>query len=298
MKMLTIFTPTYNRAYCLKNCYESLLYQTRNDFVWLVIDDGSTDNTRELVNSWIIENKIEIRYHWQENQGMHGAHNTAYELITTELNVCIDSDDHMPEQAVEKIVDFWKEYGNEKISGIVGLDSYNDNEIIGTKLPSNLTTSTLFDLYYKHKVIGDKKLVYRTELTRKYPYPIFQNERYVGLAYKYYMLDKQYELLLLNEVLCTVEYLSDGSSLNMFHQYRNNPRGFVFYRKELMQLPFAKKSFKFRQAIHYVSSSIMINNWGFLKEAPLKSLTFLAIPFGLILYFYIQQKQGLLKLKS
>lgn len=298
MKMLTIFTPTYNRAYCLKNCYESLLCQTSNDFVWLIIDDGSTDNTREIVNSWIKENKIEIRYYWQENQGMHGAHNTAYEFIDTELNVCIDSDDHMPNHAVEKIVSFWKEFGNDKVSGMIGLDSYNDDKIIGTKLPSNLTTSTLFDLYYKHDVTGDKKLVYRSDLTRKYPYPIFQNERYVGLAYKYYMLDKEYELLLFNEILCCVEYLPDGSSLNMFNQYRKNPRGFAFYRKELMQLPFARRSFKFRQAIHYVSSSIMIKNWWFLIESPLKSLTFLAIPFGLLLYCYIQQKQGLLKLKS
>ena len=81
-----------------------LIRQTCKDFIWLIIDDGSTDNTKELVDSWIKENKIEIRYHWQENQGMHGAHNTAYELIDTELNVCIDSDDYMPDDAVEKII--------------------------------------------------------------------------------------------------------------------------------------------------------------------------------------------------
>jgi glycosyltransferase involved in cell wall biosynthesis len=290
MKLLTVFTPTYNRAYCLNACYQSLLRQTCKDFVWLIIDDGSTDNTRELVNSWIEENKIEIKYHWQKNQGMHGAHNTAYELIETELNVCIDSDDYMPLKAIEKITDFWKMYGSNKVSGIVGLDSYTDQTIIGTKLPENLQSSTLFDLYSKHGVTGDKKLVYRTELTKQYPYPLFENEKYVGLAYKYYMLDKQYELLLLNEVLCCVEYLPDGSSLNMFNQYRKNPRGFAFYRKELMKLPFTSLRFKFRQGIHYVSSSLMIRNWKFLSEAPVKGLTFLAIPFGVLLYFYIATK--------
>lgn len=298
MKMLTIFTPTYNRAYCLNNCYQSLLSQTSKNFVWLIIDDGSTDHTGELVNSWMKEKKIEIQYHWQENQGMHGAHNTAYELIETELNVCIDSDDYMPDQAVEKIVSFWNENGSNKVSGMIGLDSYNDDKIIGTKLPDNLNQSTLFELYYKHRVIGDKKLVYRTELSKEYPYPIFTNERYVGLDYKYYMLDKKYEMLLLNEILCCVEYLPDGSSLNMFNQYRKNPRGFAFYRKELMKLPFGSKSYKFRQAIHYVSSSFIIKNWRFLSETPLKSLTFLAMPFGFLLFIYIQRKQGLLKLKK
>ncbi|MFD0829848.1 glycosyltransferase family 2 protein [Neobacillus sp. M.A.Huq-85] len=290
MKLITVFTPTFNRAYCLHKCYQSLVRQTSNDFIWLIIDDGSTDNTREIVRSWIKENKIEIRYHWQENQGMHGAHNTAYEMIDTELNVCIDSDDYMPEKAIEEIKSFWEKNGNDKVSGIIGLDASPDERIIGTKLPSNIKTSTLFDLYYKHGVCGDKKLVYRTELTRKYPYPIFKNEKYVGLAYKYYMLDKQFEMLLMNEVLCCVEYLPDGSSLNMYNQYRKNPRGFAFYRKELMKLPFISVTFKFRQAIHFVSSSLMIKNRNFLNETPAKGLTFMAIPFGVLLYIYIKTK--------
>ncbi|MEH7224597.1 glycosyltransferase family 2 protein [Bacillus sp. JJ1566] len=290
MKQLTIFTPTFNRAYCLHHCYESLMNQTSKDFVWLIIDDGSTDNTKELVSSWVNEGLIEIKYVWQENQGMHGAHNTAYELIDTELNVCIDSDDFMPKDAVEKILSFWKMHGHTSVSGIIGLDSYSKGEIIGSKLPENIASSTLFNLYYEHVVTGDKKLVYRSELTKKYPYPIFKNEKYVGLAYKYYMLDKEYEMLLMNEVLCCVEYLPDGSSLNMLNQYRKNPKGWIFYRKELMKLPFATLSFKFRQAIHFVSSSLLIRNFTFMSETPSKLLTLLAIPLGTILSIYVRLK--------
>jgi glycosyltransferase involved in cell wall biosynthesis len=290
MKLLTVFTPTFNRAYCLEKCYKSLVNQTCHEFVWLIIDDGSTDETKELVEKWKKEQKIEINYVWQENQGMHGAHNTAYEQIDTELNVCIDSDDYMPKDAVDKIIAFWKKYGSDEVSGIIGVDSFTDNKIIGTELPEGLKRSTLFDLYYKHGVTGDKKLVYRTELTKQFPYPIFKNEKYVGLAYKYYKLDQQYEMLLMNEVLCCVDYLPDGSSQNMLKQYRKNPRGFAFYRKELMKLPFAKFSFKYRQAIHYVSSSLMISNPRFLQETPDKGLTILAIPFGILLYFYIITK--------
>lgn len=289
-KMLTVFTPTYNRAYCLENCYQSLVRQTCKDFIWLIVDDGSTDNTGDLVKKWKKEDLVEIQYVWQKNQGMHGAHNKAYEVIHTELNVCIDSDDYMPDDAVEKITTFWRQHGSDQVSGLIGLDSDIKNNIIGTELPDYLEKSTLFNLYYKHGVSGDKKLVYRTELTKQYPYPIFQNEKYVGLAYKYYMLDKEYEMLLMNEVICCVEYLPDGSSLNMLKQYKKNPKGFAFYRKELMKLPFSGPSYKFRQAIHYVSSSFMTSNSSFIKESPEKVLTVLAIPFGILLYLYINSK--------
>jgi glycosyltransferase involved in cell wall biosynthesis len=290
MKQLTVFTPTYNRAYCLQKCYESLKRQTDKNFSWLIIDDGSTDGTNELAAQWKKEDAIEIIYHWQENQGMHGAHNTAYKMINTELNVCIDSDDYMPDDAVEKILDFWNEHGSSKVSGIVGLDAYHKGGIIGTALPENIGSSTLFDLYNKYGVTGDKKLVYRTELTKQYTYPNFHKEKYVGLAYKYFMLDQDYKMLLMNEVICKVEYLSDGSSLNMLNQYRKNPKGFAFYRKELMKLPFAGSAFKFRQAIHYVSSSLLSRNWKFIKETPNKPLTVLALPFGAMLYVYIMNK--------
>jgi glycosyltransferase involved in cell wall biosynthesis len=287
---LTVFTPTFNRAYCLPRCYESLKRQTCKDFIWLIIDDGSTDNTAELVQEWVEEGAIPVRYHRQENQGMHGAHNTAYELIDTELNVCIDSDDSMPDTAVEHILTYWEKYGSDRYSGMAGLDCTTDGTTIGTRLPEHLPSSTLFDLYNKHGVTGDKKLVYRTELTRRFPYPLFPGEKYVGLAYKYYMLDREYELLLTNEVLCRVEYLPDGSSMNMLRQYRRNPRGFAFYRKELMKLPGARLSFKCRQAVHYVSSSFLSGNRRFLRETPCKMITLLAIPPGLILYAYIAAK--------
>lgn len=290
MKTLTVFTPTYNRAYCLEKCYGSLIRQDNKDFIWLIIDDGSTDNTKKMANKWIRENKIDIKYHWQENQGMHGAHNTAYKLINTELNVCIDSDDYMADGAVERILSFWRKHGNENVSGIIALDATIDNQIIGSMLPEKLFRSTLFDLYNKYGATGDKKLVYRTELTKQYPYPVFKNEKYVGLAYKYYMLDMQYEMLLMNEVICHVEYLPDGSSRNMYNQYLKNPRGFSFYRKELMKLPFGGKLFKYKQAIHYVSSNLLMKNPKLFIETPKKGLTVLAFPLGFLLYAFIISK--------
>ena len=284
MKTLTVFTPAFNRGYCLDKCYKSLVSQTCKDFEWLIVDDGSTDQTRELAAEWIGEGLLDITYIWQENQGMHGAHNTAYANIRTELNVCIDSDDFMLPDAVEKIISFWKTYGHSGVSGMIALNATADMKVLGTEMPENLKSTTLFDLYYKHGAAGDKKLIYRSELTKLFPYPLFPNEKYVGLAYKYYMLDRDYPLLLLNEKVCVVEYLPDGSSLNMGQQYRKNPAGFSFYRKELMKLPYTGILFKFRQAIHYVSSNLMRANMKFIKESPCRLLTVLALPFGIILY--------------
>ena len=195
---------------------------------------------------------------------MHGAHNTAYELIDTELNVCIDSDDYMADDAVEKITHFWKEYGSNEYAGIIGLDANPNGKIIGTMMPEHVKESTLTDLHAKYKVKGDKKLVYRSELTRKTPpYPIFPGEKYCPLSYKYILIDQECPLLIMNEVLCHVEYLADGSSMNIIKQYKKNPHGFSFFRKVAMKYAPTLKE-KFRESVHYVSSNLMIKNYKFL----------------------------------
>lgn len=289
MKTLTVFTPAYNRAHTIGRTYESLCRQTCQDFEWLVVDDGSQDNTKELIEGWIKENKISIRYIYQQNQGMHGAHNTAYANIKTELNTCIDSDDYMPDDAVEKIVTFWKEHGSDKYAGILALDQEeNTGRIIGTKFPEDMKESTLQG-FYAAGGKGDKKLVYRTEVINQYPpYPLFEGERYVGLAYKYMLIDQDYKLLTLNEPLVIVEYQADGSSYNMFKQYWRNPKGFAFFRKTEMVTTKSLKR-KFMVCIHYVSSSIISKNKTFIQESPCKFLTVLAIPAGYLLYLKIKQ---------
>jgi len=289
-KMLTVFTPAYNRAYTLHKCYGSLLRQTSKDFVWVIIDDGSTDNTKELVKSWIYENKIEIRYYYQENQGMHGAHNKAYEVIDTELNVCIDSDDYMTDNAVEVITEFWKKNRKEELAGFGALNLFEDRKVIGTEFPKYLKSSKYFDIYKVHKVHGDKKFVYRSELIKQNPYPIFKGEKYVGLDYKYMKLDENYELALLNKPVCIVEYLPDGSSLNMFRQYKNNPKGFSFYRIQNMKNKRGDLKYKFKESIHYVASSLISKDREFFKKTPCKILCILALPFGYGLYRYILKK--------
>jgi len=291
MKLITVFTPTYNRAYCLHKCYESLVNQANQNFLWLIIDDGSTDNTKEVVDGWILENKIDIIYHYQENTGMHGGHNTAYKLINTTLNVCIDSDDRLAENAIQIIIDNWNKIKDKSnYAGIVGLDADMNGDLIGTKFPENIESSTLYDIYNVHNVTGDKKLILRTEVVKKYPsYPIFEGERFVPLGYLYQLIDQDYTLFSINEVICDVEYQLDGSSMNILKQYRRHPKGFAFSRKSRMSMA---KNFKdlFKNAIHYVSSSMFSKNFSFIGESPKKLITIIAIPFGVLLNLYIRFK--------
>jgi glycosyltransferase involved in cell wall biosynthesis len=270
----------------LGQLYDSLVSQTSDDFLWLVIDDGSSDGTRDLVQSWIVENKIVIKYVYQQNQGMHGGHNTAYANIETELNVCIDSDDFMPPNAIADILELWQKSKHYTLAGIIGLDAYKDGSIVGTKMPENTETATLSGLYASG-VKGDKKVVLRTDVVRQFePYPLFESERFVPLGILYLAIDQRYQFLCLNKVLCVVEYLPDGSSLNIFRQYRRNPMGFRHSR--IIEMRYAKNPvYIFTRAMHYVSSSLFAKKYDVLVDSPKKITTLLAIPAGLLLHAYI-----------
>ncbi len=292
MPQLTVFTPTYNRAHTLIRCYESLKRQTNKEFVWLIVDDGSSDETENMVMGWMQEEKgFKINYLYQENSGMHSAHNLAYENIFTELNVCIDSDDYMPIDAVEKILLFWNEQKDkENIAGFMALDALENGQIIGNEFPENIKKATSYDYYFKYGLKGDKKFILRTELCKLNRYPVFEGEKYVNLATKYSLLDLAYEFLNLNEVVCIVEYLEDGSSKNMFKQYMENPKGFAYSRKLCMSLPFASLSFKYRQAVHYVSSCLISKDRMWLENSPQKLICLAAIIPGFLWFLYIEYR--------
>ena len=290
MVFLTVFTPAYNRAHTLPRTYESLLKQDCKNFVWLIVDDGSSDNTAELVRNWQEQdNGFEIRYLYKENGGMHTAHNAAYENIDTELNVCIDSDDCLAEGAVRKILSKWAEVKDRGYAGLIGLDADLNGNLIGKGFPEGMTDTTLSG-YYAAGGAGDKKLVYRTDIINQYPpYPVFEGEKYVALAYKYRLIDQEYKLAVLDDVLCNVEYQADGSSGTMWKQYIRNPKGFAFWRKVCMRYPESSKRLVV-DCIHYCSSSILSKNKRYLVESPKKLLTLLCSPLGWALLKYTKYK--------
>lgn len=290
MILLTVFTPAYNRAHTLPRTYKSLVAQDCKEFIWLIIDDGSTDGTAELIKSWQSkDNGFEIQYIYKENGGMHTAHNMAYEHIHTELNVCIDSDDCLAEGAVKKILKAWKGVRGKGYAGLIGLDADFQGQIIGQGFKENLKETTLSG-YYASGGTGDKKLVYRTDIINQYPsYPVFEGEKYVALAYKYTLIDQDYKLAVIDEVLCNVEYQENGSTGTMWKQYMENPKGFAFWRKVCMQYPTSRKRL-FVDCIHYVSSSMLAHDKHFIAGSPKKMLTLLAAPFGAVLTLKVKRK--------
>lgn len=301
MNQITIFTPTYNRAYCLHKCYESMKRQTCQQFDWLIVDDGSTDNTKELVDSWINEdNGFNITYVYKENGGMHTAYNTAYELIETELSMNIDSDDYMTDTAIEKILEFWNTNKRENIGGIYALDCYENGEIVGLPFPDDLKEFTGWGyktVFYESNGVkkqfhnkGDKKFIGVTKAIQKYPpMPVFEGEKYHSLYYKQHLIERDYSILIYNEPVCVVEYMQDGNSNNMFKAYVKNPKGFCNERRFVMQYAPTFK-LKFMDAVHYVAESILAKDKNFINNSTNKPVTVLAIPFGIAVYCLIKHK--------
>lgn len=292
MITLTIFTPTYNRAHTLSRTYESLCRQTCRDFEWLVVDDGSTDKTRELVQGFVAEKRINIRYIYKENGGLYTGYNTAYANIETELNVCIDSDDYMPDNAVELIVKTWRERGSDKYAGIVGLDFYADTKVpIAGWFPKNLTECWFLELSIKRIHRGDSKQVMRTDLMKQVAPQIgFEGEKNFNPIYMLLQVCDERPLLVLNENLCYVDYQqNDSMSASIFRQYMDSPRSFAKLR--LLEMGLNHNTFfnRFRSSVHYVVSSIIAkdNNWMRRVQSG-RILIVLASIFGVGMFFFIK----------
>lgn len=292
MMPLTIFTPVYNRASTIMHTYNSLLCQKRKDFIWLVIDDGSTDNTAELIHDLQSrDNGFEIQYIHKENGGLHTAYNTAIEHLETELAMCIDSDDWLVDGAVEKILDFWESNGNDLFAGIEALDCFEDGTIIGDRMPSQKTIN-LIDLNTGkyHLRNGDKKPIIRSELYKSVaPMPTFDGEKNFNPHYMHLMISLKYDFLVLNEPVCVVEYQPDGMSHNIIKQYVNSPNSFAELRRLCMKFDNAPLKFRIRNAIHYDSSCILAGKVGdIVKRSDKPFLTAIMTPLGGLLAMIIK----------
>lgn len=290
---LTIFTPTYNRAHTIERTYHSLCRQSCKEFDWLIIDDGSTDNTASIVKAWVAENKIPIRYVYKENGGLYTGYNVAYSLIESELCVCVDSDDYMPDDAVEKIYRCWIERGGEQYAGLIGLDFHLDGTPIGGYFPTGLDNVWFMDLYIKKLHLGDVKPVLRTDLMKTVaPMVGFEGEKNFNPAYMMMQVCDRYPILLLNENLCFVDYQTglDSMSAGIWKQYRNSPHS--FQKQRILELQLVHNSWKnrIRVAIHYVASSLIAHDKGWLRKSPKKWITLLVSPMSLVLYLLILYK--------
>ena len=292
-RRLTIFTPTYNRAHTIGRTYQSLCRQSSKEFDWLIVDDGSTDHTAAIVEEWLSENKITIRYVDKENGGLYTGYNIAYSLIESELCVCVDSDDYMPDDAVEKILKCWTERGGEQYAGLIGLDFHLDGTPIGGPFPVGLEEVWFMDLYIKKLHLGDVKPVLRTGLMKTVaPMVGFEGEKNFNPVYMMMQVCDRYPILILNENLCFVDYQigADSMSAGIWKQYKNSPRSFQKQRILEMQLKHNSWGNRIRVAIHYVASSLIAHDKSWLRKSPMKWLTLLVSPMGAVLYLLILYK--------
>ena len=286
---LTVFTPTYNRKALLCNCYESLKRQTSYDFMWLVIDDGSNDDTKSLIDTWIGETPpFKIKYIYKENGGLHTAYNVAIEHMNTELCMCIDSDDYLVDDSVECILEKWKQESANNVAGIVALNCTTKEQILGKRLP-DIPYAHIIDLYCRYKCRRDLKMIYRTELLKRYgPIPEFPNERYMNPYYLFLKVDKDLPMLLYNKAVCVVNYQDDGMSNDIISQYLQSPNSYAELRRMMMSMSRASKKYVYKQAIHYVSSSLFAKQKHMISTSPQKILTLLALLPGVMLNVVIR----------
>ena len=298
---LTIFTPVYNRAGHIGKCYESMLRQNNQNFVWIIVDDGSTDHPEDVVRPWLEEanapgsrGRFRIEFYRKPNGGMYTAYNLALQHVKTDYWVCIDSDDWLADDAVDIIyraIDF-SESRQMKISGFVGLDADPDGKICGGPFP-RVRQASLMDLKFRYKHKGDIKVVYRTAASAPFlPMPEIPDEKDFNPYYIMLQMDRKAPLLVINRVLCIVDYQPEGMSARLFHQYEESPVSFGMLRLQYLQMPGLPWWFRYRQRIHYVSS------WLFSKKqrrrglrAPVFSIGMItAVVPGILLHFFILLK--------
>lgn len=230
-------TPAYNRAYIIDKLYQSLKKQTDFDFEWLVIDDGSTDNTEEYFSEVLKQNNpFEVRYIKKQNGGKHTCINMATDIAEGEYFFIVDSDDFLPENSVERIkfwIDSIEKTGDEKLVGVCGQRfNYNENCAIGYTFDEKKEYLDITLLQREDFAIyGDKAEVLKTEILKKYKFPEFENERFVTEIVVWYDIAKDgYKFRFFNEPVYMCEYLEDGLTKNLSDITLKSPKGYIFWQ--------------------------------------------------------------------
>lgn len=266
---ITIFTPTYNRGYILNKCYESLKRQSYKNFEWIIYDDGSKDNTEKIVQEFIKEDIIDIKYFYSENCGKHIAINKGTDLAKGELFFIVDSDDYLTDTALEMVIDAWNSIDNNKKNEFVGVAG---RRYLINKNNSNFNFTTQYydcDSIKFNLIDGniqDKAEVYCTEILRRYKFPQYYNETFMTEAVIWYQLAQDgYKLRWFNEEIYICEYLNDGLTANFYKKRVSSIESTCFSYNKLssFNLP---KIYKFRYKINYFRYGLNKYNLKYLLE--------------------------------
>lgn len=257
---ISILTATYNRADLLRNLYESLVKNSKYglEIEWLIMDDGSTDNTSEVVEQFIKEEKIQIKYSQQENQGKMVAINKLVEQATGEIMVDCDSDDYFTDNAFKIIREEFEnkernqEENAEKLYAKCFLKQKENGEIDGALFNNEITT--MFDLYFREGITGEKIPVYYANIRKQFRHEIENDEKFITEARMYHKMDEKYKMQCINKSVQVGDYKADGYTKNLTKTFFDNPYGYFKYFKEILNKSMKGVIFKKRlYAIkHYI----------------------------------------------
>lgn len=251
--LVTVFTPSYNRASYLHQLYQSLCNQACMDFEWIIVDDGSKDNTSEVMEQIISANTyaFDVRYYYKENGGKHTAINKGVKEAKGDLFLILDSDDSLPPNAIADVLEQYKdiEY-NADVAGVSGLMAHHDGTQIGSGYPDGCDIVSSIEMRYKYGVTGDLMEVWRTSVLKEFPFPEIKGERFSPEALVWNRIARKYKLKCFNKVIYYRDYLDGGLTDNIVKIRMNSPMATVMCYAELMDanIPFIQK---IKTAINY-----------------------------------------------
>lgn len=225
---LTIITPTYNRADHLQSLYKSLRSQTNMNFKWLVVDDGSTDDTEQVIQEFIADEQINIQYVKRENGGKHRALNTGIAAIETELTFIVDSDDHLPEDAVEIILMYHDKYRNTpELCGYSFLRCDEDGSVNTAYFKKDEEISSYRDVRINGNIGGDKAEVFYTKILKQFPFPEYNGEKFLPEDLVWMQMSGPYRMVHINRCIYIGEYLDGGLTRSGRSMKIHSPKGMM-----------------------------------------------------------------------
>lgn len=282
MNKLTILTATYNRAHLLPDLYQSLCRQTCKGFVWVVVDDGSTDGTKELVSSWIDEEKFAIKYFYQTNGGKDRAINLGVLHISTPYAMIMDSDDYLTDDAIEFMLTKLEDVeGQEEYAGISGFRGISETESLNRMKGDYVDANNL-----ERKALGidrDCCEVYRTDLLKSHPFVVWEGEKFTPEEVVWNQLALEgYKLRWFNKVTCIVRYQEEGLTKDSWNLYRKNPMGYamMFNHRLLYSGSFREKA---NNVIQMICCMFLGHGLIYCAKSNEKALTALLFPVGFLL---------------
>ena len=282
--MISIVTPTYNRAGNLPVLYQSLLAQISKDFEWLIIDDGSQDNTEEIVDGFVKDGCVTISYVYKENGGKHSALNYAFRIVESELLFIVDSDDVLTNDAVETILKDWGAIRNKNLCGISYLRGFDEKRVIGDIHPQDHVIDNFINLRYNKGIDGDKAEVWKTDCLRDFQFPEYIGERFISESVAWIYLAKKWDMLMVNKIIYITEYLPGGLSDSGRKLRFQCPNLMAYGSLMTMSKEFSTK-IRLKEALLYiVYSKFGGKSMKQIMKCPYKGLVALCYVPGLALY--------------